>query len=394
MQDGRRRRRAVALGAALLVGIATPAAVTLLTSATARAAEAVTPTCTMTMVNDPLGPYQYPTQLSVEADAPALVQPQSEFTVTLPAEPRVLGTTNPFPEFLLGYNNVAIEYDVTGGTIADGSAAIVANGTESGLNVTATVVTTAHSIVVTTPGPLPPGTMISPVVTFAIQAADVGSTIDIQAAQATEMVDFEGGFGPVQGNSVCPLGTDVGSVAVSTDAPTTVATTTTTTSTTTTTTGSTTTTTDPSTTTTTTDPSGASTTTTTTSDPATTTTTTTTTGPPGFAVVSIGNAIVQEPASHSVAMYFTVTISPPDGNASVHFTTIDGTAAAPGDYKAKNGTLKFGRNQTSARIKVSVKADTLVEPNETMYVILSLPKNAVIGNALGMGTILDRPPVA
>jgi hypothetical protein len=92
-------------------------------------------------------------------------------------------------------------------------------------------------------------------------------------------------------------------------------------------------------------------------------------------------------------MYFTVTISPPDGNASVHFATADGTALAGSDYNAKTGTLKFGRNQTTARIKIAVRADTLVEPTETMWVILSAPKNCVIGDGFGMGSILDRPPL-
>jgi chitinase len=89
-------------------------------------------------------------------------------------------------------------------------------------------------------------------------------------------------------------------------------------------------------------------------------------------------------------MVFTVTISPPNGQASVKFATADRTAIAPGDYAAKTGTVKFSRTQTKATINISIKADNLVEGNEAFVVILSGPTNAQIVDGVGLGTIIDR----
>jgi hypothetical protein len=74
----------------------------------------------------------------------------------------------------------------------------------------------------------------------------------------------------------------------------------------------------------------------------------------------------------------------------VHYATADGTATvADHDYKATSGTLTFAPGQTSQKINVTVYGDTGSEPNETFYVNLSSPTNAIIGHARGVGTILD-----
>src|SRR5205814_10599974 len=62
---------------------------------------------------------------------------------------------------------------------------------------------------------------------------------------------------------------------------------------------------------------------------------------------------------------------------------------------AKNGTLTFAANSTSAQtIRVVVNGDNFYEANETFTVNLTNPTHAPIANATGTGTITDNdsPP--
>ena len=59
---------------------------------------------------------------------------------------------------------------------------------------------------------------------------------------------------------------------------------------------------------------------------------------------------------------------------------------------AKAGTLNFAQGQTCQTITVAVIGDRLPEPNETFFVNLSSPTNAVINNGQGVGTIMDDEP--
>jgi DNA-binding beta-propeller fold protein YncE len=80
----------------------------------------------------------------------------------------------------------------------------------------------------------------------------------------------------------------------------------------------------------------------------------------------------------------TVTISrsgTPNGTASVHFATADGTAGA-GDYGAVSGTLTFAPGQTSKTVDVPILHDQLHEGDETFTIALSGP---------GLGTDVDAP---
>jgi hypothetical protein len=77
----------------------------------------------------------------------------------------------------------------------------------------------------------------------------------------------------------------------------------------------------------------------------------------------------------------------------VGYTTVDGSAHAPGDYQAQSGALTFpssflGGTQTR-QITVQVNGDTLDEPTETFSVALS---GAELGKAVGVGTITDDDP--
>jgi plastocyanin len=117
-------------------------------------------------------------------------------------------------------------------------------------------------------------------------------------------------------------------------------------------------------------------------------------GPPPTPTISIGDVMVAEGNSSTTPASFTVTLS----NAAVadvtaHFDTADGTATAPGDYRAKSGTVTVLAGQTSATITVGVVGDRLKEPDETFTVTLSTPSGATIADGQGVGTIHDPKDV-
>lgn len=73
-----------------------------------------------------------------------------------------------------------------------------------------------------------------------------------------------------------------------------------------------------------------------------------------------------------------------DGDISVDFTTVDGTALAGLDYVANSGVLNFAHGEVSKQIQVTILDDVLgSEPSETFTVVLS---NATGGADLLAGT--------
>lgn len=75
------------------------------------------------------------------------------------------------------------------------------------------------------------------------------------------------------------------------------------------------------------------------------------------------------------------------GEVLVDYSTRDGTAVAPADYRALSGTLFFAPGQTTASIVVRVLGETLVERDEWFAVELSNPERAVIIDGLARATI-------
>lgn len=59
------------------------------------------------------------------------------------------------------------------------------------------------------------------------------------------------------------------------------------------------------------------------------------------------------------------------------------------DYVPASGQLSFPAGITTRTVSVPVNGDTVVEPNETLTLNLSSPLNAVIGDATGVGTIVN-----
>ena len=71
----------------------------------------------------------------------------------------------------------------------------------------------------------------------------------------------------------------------------------------------------------------------------------------------------------------------------VHFATANGTATAGSDFNATSGTVTFGAGQTQKLVTVYVKGDTLKEADESFFVNLTSPMNALIAKGQGKGVI-------
>jgi hypothetical protein len=106
--------------------------------------------------------------------------------------------------------------------------------------------------------------------------------------------------------------------------------------------------------------------------------------------VSISDVSVTEGNSGTRTAAFDVTLSAASGtSADVTWTTTDGTALAGPDYVAGSGIVTFAPGDVSESVSVTIKGDTIDEPNETFTVSLSGPNGAVLGDGSGVGTILD-----
>lgn len=121
--------------------------------------------------------------------------------------------------------------------------------------------------------------------------------------------------------------------------------------------------------------------------------------PPAPPVVSIADVGVDEGDTGTTAATFAVSLDrpAPAGGTTVSFATANGTAAAPGDFEAKTGTVTVPQGQSTAEVTVDVKGDFALEPDETFSVALSAPQNGTIGDGSATGTIRNddvAPPTA
>ena len=105
----------------------------------------------------------------------------------------------------------------------------------------------------------------------------------------------------------------------------------------------------------------------------------------------IADASITEGDSGSKNLSFNVTLSKADRNKtiSVNYNTANGAASAGTDYNASSGTLLIAAGKTSATINVAITGDTNIEPDETFFVNLSNPVNAVISDAQSVGLITN-----
>lgn len=103
--------------------------------------------------------------------------------------------------------------------------------------------------------------------------------------------------------------------------------------------------------------------------------------------LSINNVTRVEGNSGTTAFNFTVTLSAASATAvTVNYATSNGSASSGSDYATASGTLTFASGVLTQSVAVNVNGDTTIEPDETFFVTLSVPVNATIGVAQGVGT--------
>jgi len=108
--------------------------------------------------------------------------------------------------------------------------------------------------------------------------------------------------------------------------------------------------------------------------------------------LSVNDPIVTEGNSGTTVLTFTVSLSPVTASqtVTVDYETADLTAtAASGDYVATSGTLSFSPSEATQTFSVTVNGDTGIEGNESLVVNLTHPVNAVLGDAQGVGVIVN-----
>ena len=112
-------------------------------------------------------------------------------------------------------------------------------------------------------------------------------------------------------------------------------------------------------------------------------------------LVSVNDAQTSEGQGGTKTLTFTVSLSgATTQTVNVSFATADGSATNGSDYVAQSGILTFNPGDLTKSVNVTINGDTTVEPDETFFLNLSSPGNAVIGKAQGSGGILnDDGPV-
>jgi hypothetical protein len=102
--------------------------------------------------------------------------------------------------------------------------------------------------------------------------------------------------------------------------------------------------------------------------------------------VSIGNVTASEGQKGNTKFVFTVSLSNASSKTvTVPFATANGTAIAGSDYRATSGTLSFSPGVKSLSVTVLVSGDKTIEPDETFFLNLGQPTNAVLSSTQGQG---------
>ena len=105
-------------------------------------------------------------------------------------------------------------------------------------------------------------------------------------------------------------------------------------------------------------------------------------------VIAPGQLTTVEGDAATKVVNLTVTLSHASGRTvTAQWATHNDTAVAPGDYTTASGTVTFAPGQVTRTIALTIKGDTVVEPNERFYVQLSAPTNATIGGFAGLAPI-------
>jgi len=107
-------------------------------------------------------------------------------------------------------------------------------------------------------------------------------------------------------------------------------------------------------------------------------------------VITVDDPQVLEGNFGKKNLTFTISLSAPSGQTvTVNYTTANGVARFQSDYLAVSGTLTFAPGESSKTVDVPILGDTVVEGNETLYLLLTGSTNASIGRGRGTGTIFN-----
>jgi hypothetical protein len=107
------------------------------------------------------------------------------------------------------------------------------------------------------------------------------------------------------------------------------------------------------------------------------------------ASVSIGDTTVYEGDSGMQSAVFSVRLTAPVATDTlIPYTTSDGGAVAPTDYKAKSGTAKIKAGKTSAKVSITTYGNTGAEGSRQFFVILGSTSVPVL-DGTGTATIID-----
>ncbi len=105
---------------------------------------------------------------------------------------------------------------------------------------------------------------------------------------------------------------------------------------------------------------------------------------------SVSDAQAVEGALTGNTIRFTVSLSyAPLLPVTVNYATADGTAVAGSDFTAASGSVTFNAGETSKVVDVVVLNDLVTESTESFALNLTGVTNGVIGDGVGVGTIVD-----
>ena len=117
-------------------------------------------------------------------------------------------------------------------------------------------------------------------------------------------------------------------------------------------------------------------------------------------LVSISDASVAEGNTGALPeAVFTITVSPvPTSVVTAYYRTANNSAISGEDYTAVGGSpdpfVVFNAGETSKTIRIQVRGDTIVEPNETFFVNIVRVTGGAIADGQGVGTIVNDDAAA
>jgi uncharacterized repeat protein (TIGR01451 family) len=113
--------------------------------------------------------------------------------------------------------------------------------------------------------------------------------------------------------------------------------------------------------------------------------------------ISIADSSINEGDAGTNDLSVAVLLWPPvSSTVTVNFVTVNGSAsssAGTGDYISRSGTLTFPPGSTNQVIAIGIRGDTTYETNETFFINLSVPVNAILADNQAVCTILNDDPI-